>query len=183
MSRYRLSTFSLVLPTRLELCLRPAYWNEDGIISGHSSPNCCFCRGSTDLVLICGESHAVLRGTSPDYGSWSKWAHSSLGSRSLCLGQSALPLPCENRRLSMGSRRDIFFLPVRSYRRSIWVSVLAPNLLVQKAQHAASPVGEISLLVVQRAQHGAPPVGESFSPGSTKSSACSPTCRGIFLSW
>ena len=67
-----------------------------------------FCRGSTDLVLICGKSHALLRGTSPDYGSWSKWAHSSLGSRSLCLGHSVLPLPCENRRLSMGFCRDIF---------------------------------------------------------------------------
>ena len=38
----------------------------------------------------------------------------------------------------------------------------------------------IYYLVVQRAQHAAPPVGESFSPGNTKSSACSPTCRGIF---
>ena len=47
-------------------------------------------------------------GTSPDYGSWSKWAYSSLGSRSLCLGHSVLPLPCENRRLSMGFYRDIF---------------------------------------------------------------------------
>ena len=35
--------------------------------------------------------------------------------------------------------------------------------------------GNLSLLVVQRAQHVAPPVGESFSPRSTKSSACSPT--------
>ena len=60
--------------------------------------------------------------------------------------------------------RDIFlFLPVQSYRRFIRVSVLASNLLVQTAQHAA------------------PLVGESFSPGSTKSSACSPTCRGISL--
>ena len=68
-----------------------------------------------------------------------------------------------------GSRWDFaaifFFLPVRSYRRCIWVSVLASTLLVQRARHAA------------------PPVGESFSPGSTKSSACSPICRGIFLSW
>ena len=105
--------------------------------------------------------------TSPGYGSWSKWAHSSLGSRSLCLGHSVLPLPCENRRLSMG--RDIFFLPVRSYRRSIWVSVMASILLVL-LQVGIS--GNLSLLVVQRAQHAAPPVGESFS-----------TCRGIFLSW
>ena len=37
-------------------------------------------RGSTDPVLICGKSHAVLRGTSPDYGGRSKWAYSSLGS-------------------------------------------------------------------------------------------------------
>ena len=139
MSRYRLSTFSLVLPTRLELCLRPAYWNEDGIISGHSSPNCCFCRGSTDLVLICGESHAVLRGTSPDYGSWSKWAYYNLGSRSLCLGHSVLPLPFENRRLLMGFCRDIFFLPIRAYGRSIWVSVQASILLAVSYTHLTLP--------------------------------------------
>ena len=114
-----------------------------------------FCRGSTDLVLICGKSHAVLCGTSPDYGSWSKWAHSSLGSRSLFLSHSVLPLPCENRRLSMGICRDIcIFLPVRSYRRSIWVSVLASNLLVL-LQVGIS--GDLSLLLVQRAQHAAPP--------------------------
>ena len=47
-------------------------------------------------------------GTSPNYGSWSKWAYSSLGFRSLCLAHSVLPLPCENRRLSMGNYRDIF---------------------------------------------------------------------------
>ena len=38
------------------------------------------CRGSTDPVLICGKSHAVLRGTSPHYGGRSKWAYSNLGS-------------------------------------------------------------------------------------------------------
>ena len=104
-------------------CFRPArnwapgqaYWNEDGIISGHTSPisqiisghTSPFCRRSTDLVLICGKSHAVLRGTSSDYGSWSNWAYYSLDSRGLCLGHSVLPLPCENRRLSIGFCRDI----------------------------------------------------------------------------
>ena len=39
----------------------------------------------------CGKSLAVLRGTSPDYGSWSKWAQSSLGSRSLCLATPFCP--------------------------------------------------------------------------------------------
>ena len=60
-----------------------------------------------------------------------------------------------------------FFLPVRSYKRSIWVSVLAFSFQVQISQHAA------------------PPAGGSFSLriDSTKSSACSPTCWGIFLSW
>ena len=104
-------------------------------------------------MLICGKSHTVLRGTSPDYGSWSKWAYSSLGSRSLCLGHSVLPLPCENRRLSMGFCRDIFFLPVRAYRWSIWVSVQASILLVILQ---VGMTGNLYLLVVQ-------------------SSACSPT--------
>ena len=58
-------------------------------------------------MLICGMSHAVLRGTSSDYGSRSNWAYCSLDSRGLCLGRSVLPLPCENRRLSMGFSRDI----------------------------------------------------------------------------
>ena len=137
MSRYRLSTFFLV-------CFRPApnyapgqaYWNEDGIISGHDSSICRFavgprtaCKfaaratpffaghrrttraGPSGLILASApgvSSHAGLRGASPDDGSWSKWAYSSLGSRSLCLGHSVLPLPCENRRLSMGFYRDIF---------------------------------------------------------------------------
>ena len=70
-------------------------------------PDLSFCRGSTDLVLICDKSHAVLRGTSSDYGSWSKWAYYSLDSRRLCLGPSVLPLPCETRRLSMGFSREI----------------------------------------------------------------------------
>ena len=95
-------------------CFRPArtwapgqaYWNEDGIIIGHTSP---FGRGSTDLVPICGKSHAVHRGTSLDYGSWSDWAYHSLDSRGLCLGRSVLPLPCEKRRLSMGFSREIIF--------------------------------------------------------------------------
>ena len=67
--------------------------------------------GPSGLILASApgvSSHAGLRGASPDYGSWSKWAYSSLGSRSLCLGHSVLPLPCENRRLSMGFYRDIF---------------------------------------------------------------------------
>ena len=142
-----------------------------------------FCRGSTDLVLICGKSHAVLRGTSPDYGRWPKWAYSSLDYRTLCLGHSVLPLPCENRRLSMGFCRDIFFVPLRSYRRSTWVSVLASNLLIQRAQHPAPPVGESFSPGSTNSSACSPTCRGIFPPGSTKSSACSPTCRGIFLSW
>ena len=130
MSRYRLITSFLVLPTSSELCPRAGILESRRNNQRPRQPVLPFCRGSTDLVLICGKSQAVLRGISPDYGSWSKWAYSSLGSRSLCLGHSVLPLPCENRRLSMGFCRDIFFLPVRAYRRSIWVSVQASIFLV-----------------------------------------------------
>ena len=154
MSRYSLSTFFLVLPIGSELCPRAGILESRRNNQRPRQPVFPFCRGSTDLVLICGKSKAVLRGTSLDYGSWSKWAYYSLGSRSLCLGHSVLPLPCENRRLSMGFCRDIFFLPVRSYRRSIWVSVLASNLLVL-LQVGMS--GNLSLLLVQKAQHAAPP--------------------------
>ena len=100
------------------------YWNQDGIISGQQSPFFPLPRVPPDLVLICGRGQAALRGTQLDYGSWSKWAYYSLGSRCPCLGHSTLPHPCENRRLSMGFCRDIFF-PVRAFRRSIWVSVQA----------------------------------------------------------
>ena len=125
-----------------------AYWNEDEIISGPDSPICRFavgprtaCKfaaratpffaghrrttgaGPSGLILASApgvSSHAGLRGASPDYGSWSKWVYSSLGSRTLCQGHSVLPLPCENNRLSMGFCRDIFFfLRVRAYRRFI----------------------------------------------------------------
>ena len=41
-------------------------------------------------MLICGKSQAVLRGTSADHRSRSKWPYYSLGSRSLCLGHSVL---------------------------------------------------------------------------------------------
>ena len=104
MSRYRSAPFFLVFQTGPELGPRAGIISGhtspiSQIISGHTSP---FCRRSTDLVLICGKSHAVLRGTSSDYGSWSNWAYYSLDSRGLCLGHSVLPLPCENRRLSMG---------------------------------------------------------------------------------
>ena len=75
-----------------------------------------------------------------------------------------------------GSRRDFVtiysFRPVRSHRRCIWVSVLASILLVLLQVGMSE---NLSLLVVQRAQHAAPPIGGSFSPGSTKISACSPT--------
>ena len=167
---------------------RRAYWNEDGIISGHSSPinqiisghTSPFCRGFTDLVLICGKSHAVLRATSSDYGSWSNWAYYSFDSRGLCLGHSVLPLPCENRRLSMGfSHEIILFFQFKHtdglYEACILLVLLQVGmtgylslLVVQRAQHAAPPVGEFSLPVVQRVQHAAPPVGESFSPGTTE---------------
>ena len=60
------------------------------------------CRGSTDPVLICGKSHAVLRGTSTDYGGRSKWACSSLGS-----GVSARATPfCPFLAKTGGSRWD-----------------------------------------------------------------------------
>ena len=75
---------------------------------------------SSDRVHICGKSRAVFRWASPDYGSRSKRAYSSLGSRSFCQGHSVLPRPCENRRLSMGFSRDISCsFPVRAYRRFI----------------------------------------------------------------
>ena len=110
----------LVLPTGLALCPKAGILESRRNYQRPRQPNLPFCRGSTDPVLICGKTHAVLRGTSPDYGSWSKWAYSSLGSRRLCLGHSVLPLPCENRRLSMGICRDVFFvLPVRAYRQFI----------------------------------------------------------------
>ena len=67
--------------------------------------------GPSGLILASApgvSSHAGLRGAPPDYRSWSTWAYSSVGSRSLCQGHSVLPLPCENRRLSMGFFRDIF---------------------------------------------------------------------------
>ena len=109
MSRYRHSTcFIFVLPTGLELCPRASILDSRRNNQRPRQPVLPFCGGSTDLVLICGKSQAVLRGISPDYGSWSKWAYSSLDSRSLGLGHSVLPLPCENRRLSMGFCRDIF---------------------------------------------------------------------------
>ena len=41
-------------------------------------------------------------------------------------------------------------------------------LIVQRAQHAARPAGELSFPVVQIVQHTAPLVGESFSPGTTE---------------
>ena len=106
-----------------------------------------------DLVLICGKSRDVLRVTSPDYGSWSKWAYYSISSRSLCLGHSVLSLPSGNRRLLMGILSLYIFLPVRPYRRSIWVSVQASILLVLLQ---VGMTGNLSLLAVQ-------------------SSACSPT--------
>ena len=100
--------FFLVLPTDSELCPRAGILESRRHNQRPRQPVLPFCRGSTDLVLICGKSQAVLRGISPDYGSWSKWAYSSLGPRSLCLGHSVLPLPCE----TGGSRWDfvaIFF--------------------------------------------------------------------------
>ena len=121
--------FFFVLPTDSELCPRAGILGSRRINQRPSKPVFPFCGGSTDLVLICGESQAVLRGISLDYGSWSKWAYSSLGSWSLCLGHSVLPLSCENRRLSMGFCRDIYIL-VRAYRQSIRVSVQASILLV-----------------------------------------------------
>ena len=110
MSWYRLSTFFSVLPTGSEFCPRAGILESRRNNQQPREPVFPFCRGSTDLVLISGKSQAVLCWTSLDYGIWSKWAYYSLGSRSLCLGHSALPLPCENRRLSMGCCRDIYFV-------------------------------------------------------------------------
>ena len=188
MSRYRLSIFFWCFRPAQNYAPGQAYWNDDGIISGHDSPICRFavgprtaCKfaaratpffaghrrttgaGPSGLILASASgvsSHAGLRGALPDYGSWSKWAYSSLGSRSLCQGHSVLPLPCENRRLSMGFCRDIFFLPVRAYRRSIWVSAPASILLVLLQ---VGMTGNLPLLVVQ-------------------SSPCSPTKAPLYCS-
>ena len=105
-------------------------------------------------MLICGKSHAVLRGTSPDYGSWSKWAYYSLGSRSLCLGHSVLPLPCENRRLSM---------------RFSWNIFCSSSSSMQTVYMSLSTGGYFTSATAGRN------VGESFFPVCTKSSAYSPT--------
>ena len=103
------STFFLVLPTGSELCPRA------GILESRRNNQ----RPRKPVFRLprvhgprtnCGKGQAVLRGTSLDYGSWSKRAYSNLGSRSLWLGHSVLPLPCENRWLSMGFCRDIIFL-------------------------------------------------------------------------
>ena len=76
------------------------------------------------------------------------------------LGHSVLPLPCENRRLSIGNFVAIFFLPVPAYRRFIWLSVQASNFLV--LLRTSEKNGIPFLLVVQdpksRAHHlSAPP--------------------------
>ena len=142
-----------MLPTGSESCPRAGILETRRNNQRPRQPVLPFCRGSTDLVLICGESQAVLRGTSLDYGSWSKWAYYSLGSRSLCLGHSVLPLPCENRRLSMGFCRDFFFFQFEhadglygsQYRRLFLLVLLQVGM-----------TENLSLLVVQ-------------------SSACSPT--------
>ena len=91
MSRYRFNTFFLVLPTGSELCPRAGILESRRNNQRPRQPVLPFCRGSTDLVLICGKSQAVLRWTSPDYGSRSKWAYYSLGSRSLCLANPFCP--------------------------------------------------------------------------------------------
>ena len=138
--------FFFVLPTCSELCPSAGILESRRNDQRPRQPVFPFCRGSTDLVLISGKSQAVLRRTSLDYGSESKWAYYSLGSRSLCLGHSVLPLPCENRRLSMGFCRVIYIFPVRACRRSIWVSVQAYILLVLLQVRMT---GDHSLLVVQ----------------------------------
>ena len=109
---------------------------------------------STDLVLICGKSHAVLHGTSSDYGSWSNWAYYSLDSRGLCLGHSVLPLPCENRRLSMEFYRDLFCFSSTSI-PTVYMS------LSTGVYFTSTTAGRNDW--------------ESFSPGSTELSFCSPT--------
>ena len=74
MPRYHFSILILVLPAGSELCPRA------GILeSRRNNRRVAVCRGSTDPVQIC-KSHAVLRGTSPDYGGRSKWAYASLDS-------------------------------------------------------------------------------------------------------
>ena len=115
MPRYHFSILILVLPAGLELCPRA------GILeSRRNNRRVAVCRGSTDPVLICGKSHAVLRGTSRDYGGRSKWAYASLGS-----GVSARATPfCPFLAKTGGSRWDFsryisFFFPVRAYRRFI----------------------------------------------------------------
>ena len=67
-----------VLLTGSELCPRAgileSIWNNQR----PRQPVLTFCRGSTDLVQICSNSQAVLRETSPDYGSLCRWAYFSL---------------------------------------------------------------------------------------------------------
>ena len=127
-----------------------AYWNEDGILSDHSSPNCCFAEGPRSSCQFAARAMPFFARHHRTTGA---------GLRGLVLtsapGVCAWATPfCPFLAKRGGSRWDrvaiYFFLPVRSYRRSIWVSVLASNLLAQRVQQAA------------------PPVGESFSPGTTE---------------
>ena len=124
-----------------------AYWNQDGIISDQGNRTL-LPRVPPDLVLICGRSQAALRGTPLGYGSWSEWAYYSLGSRSPCRGHSVLPLPCENRRLSMGFCCDYFFQ--FEHTDGLCGSVQASIFLVLLQ---VGMTGDSSLLVVQDTLH------------------------------
>ena len=125
MSRYRLCTFFLVLPTSSELCPRAGILeSRPWIISDQESP---FAEGS---IGPRSNLRKELSRSSRDI-LWTTGAgpRSSLGSRSPCLGHSVLPLPCEHMRLSMGFLLRLFF-PVQAYKRFIWVSVQASFFLV-----------------------------------------------------
>ena len=90
----------LVLPTGSELCPRAGMLESRRNNQRPRKPVFPFCRGSTDLVLFAARVRPFFAGH--------HWTTGS-GQSGLCLGHSVLPLPCENRRLSMGFRRDIYF--------------------------------------------------------------------------
>ena len=130
MSRYRLSTSFLRFRPVRNFAPRQAYWNRDGIISDLESPFCRFAEGPTgpraNLRQEAGRSSRDITGL-----------------RELVqvgLLQPRLPVsvpgplcfaPSLRKQAALGGIVvAIIFLPVRAYRRSIWVSVQASILPV-----------------------------------------------------
>ena len=118
----------LVLLTSLEICPRAgileSYGNKDGIIPGileyrrnhqqSRQPILPSGRGPRTACTSAARAALFFGGASSYCGSRSKRACSSLSFWSFCQGHSVLPLPCENRRLSMG-----FYSDIRANRRFI----------------------------------------------------------------